>query len=176
MIALVELSGSSTKRSFCNPHKTVHEFDLLMQSMLLQLFQSLLLSGICCYSQLIDIVDLDCLKLLMNDIVDLLIVSGVVGVGFIALIYLIIKKFDEAAGVRIKNREVEKKKGKGFSLFVLIGILIHAAEPLKKQSTKRVEIEVEDKLDNKSSFNSSKIERPPCSFIVNLSVQRRKTL
>lgn len=58
-------------------------------------------------------------------------------------------------------------------------IPIHSTEHLMKQSTKRVRIEVKDKLDNKSSSNSPKIERLTYalhSSDVNDLVQRRKTL
>uniref|UniRef100_A0A0R3RGI7 ZP domain-containing protein n=1 Tax=Elaeophora elaphi TaxID=1147741 RepID=A0A0R3RGI7_9BILA len=139
-----------------------------------------------------------------DDIVDLLVVSGVAAIGLIALIYLVVKIYSDKIN---KHLLCFKKKTKHLVAISNVAlpqhpksiltsrkfsevdqvhpessgkILIRSTEPLKKQSTKRVRIEVEDKLDSKSpSFNSSKIKPQPCtllSSIVNVPMQRRKTL
>ncbi|VDM08084.1 unnamed protein product [Wuchereria bancrofti] len=140
-----------------------------------------------------------------DDIVDLLVVSGVAGIGFIALTYLVTKIYSD----KIKRSLLcLKKKTKHFIAISNVAVvqspksvltfqkfngagvhtensrknLTHSVEPLKKQLTKRVRIEVEgckEKLDSRSSFNSPNIEGSSCaslSFITTALVQRRNTL
>ncbi|VDK89006.1 unnamed protein product [Litomosoides sigmodontis] len=138
-----------------------------------------------------------------DDLVDLMVVSSVASMGFIALMYLVTKTYSD----KIKNRLLcLKRKTKHFvavsneaaqrpkSILMLQKhpeagrvhaeslrrIPVHSAtEHLKKQSTKRVRIEVKHELDNRSSFNSPKIERltgAAHSSDVNCVAQRRRTL
>nr|CDQ02534.1 Bm12911, isoform a [Brugia malayi] len=120
-----------------------------------------------------------------DDIIDLLVVSGVAAVGFITLAYLVTKIYSD----KIKRSLLRfKKKMKHFIAIPNVAvvqspksvltfqkfngagrmhtensrkILTHSVEPLKKQLIKRVRIEVEEckeKLDSRSSFNSPNIE------------------
>ncbi|VBB33850.1 unnamed protein product, partial [Acanthocheilonema viteae] len=124
-----------------------------------------------------------------DDIVDLLVVSSVTGIGFIALIYFVTKTYSNKIKKRLLCFEDKTKHFIAISNVVVVQcpksvitfqkfseageghtessgkILIDSIESLKKQSTKRGGREVEDKLDNKSSFSSSKMERLPYALL-----------
>ncbi|OZC12748.1 hypothetical protein X798_00381 [Onchocerca flexuosa] len=137
-----------------------------------------------------------------DDIIDLLVVSSVASVGFVALTYVVTKIYSDKIRIRLLRL---KKKTKHLNVVpnvdavqrpesILTFQKLNAAngmhtensrklgEPLSKQPIKRVRIKDEgwkEKSQSRSSSSSSKIERLSYVSIssgTSASVQRRKTL